>query len=250
MNSRIHRVGSQGAHKLPGVIKIASISLLSLFALTGQFRSGVAARTAMQDVREAAKNQQLTILELRDKSGITNAIFVSYNNLQPLGFCYSFLLKGNWETIEDRLGTRFLADSRKSSLSFSVISRKELTAESDGGNFEGAASLLEREYTETRGIIDPKVSLSSSRQWLSSADQKVLIWRAKLDGNQVGDHRRITIPAHYLFPVPGGQMLNLRIGSSLGVDREDAIARGFIEHFVTTENPECFFPALRTWFTD
>lgn len=227
------------------------MGLLLLFALPADSKPVTAIDAAIQDARAAAESQGLFLIKTQSKKiGQPNQIYVFYNNLRPFGFCYALFLRGDWEPGVDQQGAYFLADSRQSFLSFSILSDQELKAERGRDSFEKAASLLARENAAIRDQNAPSKTMSSTGRWLAHPKGKVLVWRARLDDNRLDDDTSIFIPAHYLFPLSGMNMLGVRVNSTLGVYREDEIARQLIDSFETTQDPECFFPFLRQWLKD
>ncbi|MEB3235943.1 MAG: hypothetical protein VKM98_11005 [Cyanobacteriota bacterium] len=251
MTAILKRLLTNGLGQRCSPIKAVPLGLLLLFAVPCQARPGTAVEAAIQDARAAASGQRLFILKTQSrKIGQPNQTLVFYNSLQPFGFCYALTLNGDWEPGTDQQGGYFLADSRQSFLSFSIIGRQELSGERGGDAFAKATSLLARENAAIRDRDAPSKTLSAASRWLGHPKGKVLVWRAKLEGDQSDDIARFIIPANYLYPVADMNMLNIRVNSSLGVYREDEIARQLIDSFVVTQDAECFFPFLNKWLKD
>jgi len=204
----------------------------------------------MEAAYAAAKSNQLFIVETQSKRDQSKQIFVFYNNLDPFGFCYTFSLKGDWDPNEDQYGLFFLTDMRQSSLSYSIINKQELSAEVGSDDFAKAASLLERSNIAMRDRYKPNIGISTSRRWLDHPHKKILVWKAKLEDDKLENGSRITIPGHYLIQVPGDQIMNIKANSSLGIGREDEIAKGVIDSLLISQDSSCFFSILRQWLKE
>lgn len=227
-----------------GYINTLLVGVATLYTLASQAQISRQSSPTIEDVRKAAINQQTVLLRLEAPDKTRQLIFGSYNNLRPFGFCFAFILNGDWTEEEDQLGVMFVTDSRRSTLGFTIISSNELSSETGDNNFEKAAALLERAYTKMRESHAPSRKYLVSKQWLNIAERKTLLLRMQLDDNNFGDLFKVRIPAHYLTSAPGGQILNVKVNTTLGADREKDIAQELISGFVTTQNPECFLPVL------
>ncbi|KEF43205.1 MAG: hypothetical protein ER33_00220 [Cyanobium sp. CACIAM 14] len=229
--------------------------ILSFFALSSfttllplsPARSGPLVDQILRDARRIAENQQDLILEVVDPNTRGVALMVFHNSLQPVGFCYTFILNGDWQANQTEDTVVFTTDSGAASAGFSFMTGQELEGVEGATSYERAATMLDRGYAAGLEKWGLTATIPSARTWLEPTARRVLIWRLRQQPPAAPDRNRLRIPTHYLMPAPNGHMLNLMVGAS-NRHREEEIARSFLDSFRTTQDPECFFPAVRTIF--
>jgi hypothetical protein len=232
--------------ELSRIFSILGLSLWAVILPLSPARSGPLVERLMEEARKAAQSRKQLVFTLLDANRKSHGLLVVHNNLKPFGFCFWIGLQGEWYANETG-GAHYVTDSGASSVAFTVLKAEELEAAEGADNYEKAVFILEAEYARLRASLGLSGDSATSRAWLDGVEQKVLTWRLlqkdiSAHGNPY-DRFTMQTASHYLMAVPGGQMLNVTVIAS-SRNREDAMARQFLDSFRTTQDPECFFPAL------
>jgi hypothetical protein len=225
--------------------------ILSLFALScftallplSPARSGPMLEKAMREARELAESQRQQIFAGKAPDKESGFLHVFYNNLKPFGFCYAFILQGDW-AVNTRSGSGYVTDAGESWVETTIMTRGELEAEKGETIEEKAVQILEKGYEKWLKTIGRPTDFLIYKHWLDGSDHQVLTWSFTEQSIPQPGQLTFSSPVHYLIAVPNDQILNVMVGASSRY-HADEIARIFLGSLRITQNPECYFPMIR-----